>query len=310
MSVKRLMWGCGVVLLTVGLLGCSDDGTSAGGGESNAVSLISAQNVQSAKEAAEAVDKGNAAVTPADKARLGAVPASQTGNQDLGVAVVGSEATMDFDIDGDGSDNSVYVFTKATEPITFLIWDKEETCHIAWEEEAVAYQIQRGCGGTGDLIACSHPVGSDVFACNVCRTGAPCEACEVNGTTVDCPEEEVDDAPNNAPNNQPNNDAPLCDPPCGSGELCVDGVCQEVDQPDPVAQGECSESCLSQSLAVCCTTCGCEGEVICEPQCGSGFSWDCEIGCCFNYDSLECACPEGAQWDGEQFCCAVDGECQ
>lgn len=53
--------------------------------------------------------------------------------------------------------------------------------------------------------------------------------------------------------------------------------------------GPCEASCMEQSGAVCCTACGCQGEVQCQPVCDSATPWDCEIGCCFDYDLLECA---------------------
>jgi hypothetical protein len=47
--------------------------------------------------------------------------------------------------------------------------------------------------------------------------------------------------------------------------------------------GECDDACTT-----CCTTCGCAAED-CTPVCPAETPWDCEIGCCFNYDTLECA---------------------
>src|SRR5688500_16278866 len=57
----------------------------------------------------------------------------------------------------------------------------------------------------------------------------------------------------------------------------------------PVAM--CDSLCLSMPGAMCCTTCGCSAEVRCTPICPDGYTWDCEIGCCFDYDTLTCFGP-------------------
>ncbi len=73
---------------------------------------------------------------------------------------------------------------------------------------------------------------------------------------------------------------------CDSDETCTaDCGC---DADCPANTSECSDSCMAQSGAGCCTGCGCDFEVQCTPECGSGFQWDCEIGCCYDYEAHVC----------------------
>ena len=54
-------------------------------------------------------------------------------------------------------------------------------------------------------------------------------------------------------------------------------------------ESECDATCMAQSGAVCCTECGCEAAVWCQPVCGSSYMWDCELGCCYDYELQQCA---------------------
>lgn len=73
-------------------------------------------------------------------------------------------------------------------------------------------------------------------------------------------------------------------------------------------QGTCDPTCLEASGAYCCTTCGCSGSgPRCDPRCDAPYEWDCEIGCCFDYDTFECACPTGTSWDADKYCCTDTG---
>lgn len=55
-----------------------------------------------------------------------------------------------------------------------------------------------------------------------------------------------------------------------------------------VDSGPCDASCMSAPGAVCCTACGCTGEVKCMPDCAAPFQWDCELGCCYDYTAHVC----------------------
>ncbi len=55
------------------------------------------------------------------------------------------------------------------------------------------------------------------------------------------------------------------------------------------ATGPCEPSCMAQPDAVCCTQCGsCVGAAMCQPVCDAPFQWDCEVGCCFDYEAVMC----------------------
>lgn len=56
-----------------------------------------------------------------------------------------------------------------------------------------------------------------------------------------------------------------------------------------VETSPCDATCMAQTGAVCCTMCGCTAEVSCKPACTLPAKWDCEVGCCFDYDKLMCA---------------------
>ena len=78
---------------------------------------------------------------------------------------------------------------------------------------------------------------------------------------------------------------------CDVSEGCdADCECDEICE---VESGECSASCMAQSGAQCCTTCGgcneVEADLRCEPTCAEGFQWDCEVQCCFDYENTVCA---------------------
>jgi hypothetical protein len=57
---------------------------------------------------------------------------------------------------------------------------------------------------------------------------------------------------------------------------------------DGGAGGLCDPTCLAMPGAMCCTMCGCEAAVRCTPVCPSPSRWDCEVGCCFDYELLRC----------------------
>ena len=55
-----------------------------------------------------------------------------------------------------------------------------------------------------------------------------------------------------------------------------------------VDSGPCDATCMSAPGAVCCTACGCTGDVKCMPECASPYQWDCELGCCYDYTAHVC----------------------
>jgi hypothetical protein len=90
-------------------------------------------------------------------------------------------------------------------------------------------------------------------------------------------------------------DCGSCVPPavCGGGGVAnTCGVPSVVDagtlDPDAGSSGNCDPTCMAQSGAVCCKECGCTGTVLCYPVCESPYQWDCEIGCCYDYNTQQC----------------------
>ena len=81
---------------------------------------------------------------------------------------------------------------------------------------------------------------------------------------------------------------------CGGGGVAnACGVPTVVDAglpgPDASTSGNCDTTCMGQSGAVCCETCGCNGATVrCTPACESPYQWDCEMGCCFEYTTYTC----------------------
>jgi hypothetical protein len=245
---------------------------------------IGADALQAVTAAAPSPDeRDNAAVKVLEKARLAPVPLSSVNNRDLSAAAVGKEGTFSFDVDADGDADEVYAFTPNLEPVTFLAWSTPDLCHLAWTDSAGSWHLQGPCAGTEALVC--HD-GS----CGRCSASA-CEACEVSGQEIRC------DA---ASNNANNGDADAGDVPPS------DDVPQE-DVFVPDRPGECSIGCLSQADSYCCKACGCEGEVKCVPECATGTAWDCELGCCFDYQARACDCAFGSDWDPGQTCC-VDSQ--
>ena len=186
------------------------------------------------------------------------------------------------------------------------------------------------CEVSGDRIACAEPANNDTN--NV--TAADCEAvCEKYDTCGF-----LDDSSTSLSE---------CISICGDGQdLGTEGACilsedcstilnggcvssnndnnqtdagmdtdtdtdTDVDVRPDVDAGElsCDPSCLSQPGAQCCTEASCPAEIACYPVCSSGYQWDVEILCCFDYDTFECDCPSGTEWNPEVYCCMTDGEC-
>lgn len=65
----------------------------------------------------------------------------------------------------------------------------------------------------------------------------------------------------------------------------------------------CDVSCMATTDAICCTECGCSGEVLCYPVCAGGYSWDCEMQCCSN----EMGCESTSCTSHASYQCDSDG---
>lgn len=81
----------------------------------------------------------------------------------------------------------------------------------------------------------------------------------------------------------------------GAFVLVDKGVLEGTPEPEgepeggPDTFGQCSDSCLSASDQPCCLTCGGCAADACVPICPSGTDWDCELSCCFDYETTTCA---------------------
>jgi hypothetical protein len=257
MRERRALVG---LLLSLWAVGCGEDAKPAPTAPLPPAdgALVGADALTQALAAAPA-DRGNAAVKILERARIGAVPADAIGGRMLDQAVVGLEGSYSFDIDGDGANDELYVFTPNLEPVDFLAWSQGDQCFLAWREGDAAWLLLSACGGSeAGTIACQ---GEQCQRCPA--TG--CQPCEVANGEVRCASPEA-----------PDDDM-------GEPEADID---EDIFVPD--RPGECNLECVSQRGAFCCKECGCEGEIRCVPECRTGTSWDCEQGCCFNYTTFAC----------------------
>ncbi len=266
------------VVVALSLLACGEDATTPAPSTPPDTLVPVADTLSAALAAAPGVEeRGSAAITPLERAMVGAVPASVLGERDLTQAVVGKEGTFSFDINKDGNAQEIYVFTPDLEAITFLFWSEDAQCQIGWRDGEVSWVLSAPCEGEASeksTIVCQDT------SCSKCDTEGTCQTCAVSGSEVRC-EEAVEDEPD-----------------MGSDNADMD---EDIFVPD--RPGECHLECVSQSGAFCCKECGCQGEIMCQPECRTGYRWDCEVGCCFSYDTFSCDCPEGTSWDAEAYSC-------
>jgi len=273
-------------LVCVALAGCSDDSKGTVGDNSGAVSnsdlpapdaaLVSALKINAAvSNGLSAEGKENAALPDGlfARARLIDVKADLIGGRDLapGDGLVGQQATINYDIDEDDSNESIFVFVATLDMNAYLIWEDGDRCYLAWEDDLTdeGWLVTgpclsgEGADDTRDIVICS--LSDDTQTCQLCDFGDlrdedddVCAACTVSGLEARCSEPVAE---------------PMEEPDAGNSN----GVATA-----------CDSECMAQDGATCCTTCGCEGEVVCTPPCTDGLLWDCEFQCCFDYEVFEC----------------------
>lgn len=295
------MSGKHLVLFAISLLalaGCSSDDAAGGSGSSQPItatgSIVDGASVASAAMTASESDTEDAVIAPAAKARIGAVPRSASGNRDLSRELAGEEGTLEFDIDSDDELESLQIFIANIDNTVFMNWEDDDLCHLTWSQPATSWYAFSACGGGEDgTIVCQY---GEAVACTQCF-GDACSECQVRGDDIYCGDSaerllEQERAAEAA--DQPDVGVIDTGDDDGGGESDGGGGTDTVDLPDtPVevdAGGDnaCDPSCLSETMGVCCTTCGCDAEVVCRPVCGSGYTWDCEIQCCFDYEAQTC----------------------
>ena len=304
---RLIIRGLFATLLALSMVAsCSteEDGGGSGGEQQNEIeasgALIDGTGINSASQTAGALpETDDAVIAPAAKARIGSLPRSATGNRDLNRELAGEEGDLSFDIDGDGLVEELEVFIANIDDTVFMNWEDEAICHLTWSETGTSWYAFSPCGGdpVNGTIVCVYAAST---TCSQCLNDT-CSACEISGTEIYCGEaaeqlrqrwDEEDAGPDLAIDlNQPDvSEDPAEDVQVDREEDPVDPV--DIPTTD-VTSGACEPSCMNQSMAECCTSCGCDAEVQCYPICDSGFLWDCEIQCCYSYD-LNCCyddCP-------------------
>lgn len=179
--------------------------------------------------------------------------------------------------------------------------------------------VAAGCGGDGgksdepDAFVCTPtscataskdcgylPDGcGGVLQCGTCQGGETCggggvpNVCGVGTCTPTTCVAEGKDCGGISDDCSQVLDCGTCTAPeyCGGGgvpNVCGTAQYQDGGPPGPDASlGQCDPTCMAQSGAVCCRECGCSGTVRCYPDCGD-YTWDCEIGCCYDYQNHQC----------------------
>lgn len=302
--INRGLLAIFIVMPVVAACSTDEENGGSGGGSQTEVeasgALIDGDGIESASRTAGALpETDETTIAPAEKARIGDLPRSVTGNRDLSRELAGEEGDLSFDIDQDGLVEELEVFIANIDSTVFMNWEDEDLCHLTWSETGTSWYAFSPCGGdpVNGTIVCVYGATT---TCSQCLNST-CSACELSGTDIYCGEaaeqirqrwEEEDAGPDVTIDlNQPDLDEdPGEDVQVDRGEDPVEPV--DIPTAD-VTSGECDPACMEQSMAECCATCGCSAEIPCYPICDSGFLWDCEIQCCYSYD-LHCCyddCP-------------------
>jgi len=254
--------------------------------------LDEAQIQAGVAEAERVVGLRNVSQSPANLAGLGVIPADATPGVNLYQPSAGGATTLRYDIDSDGSDEDVQVFL-ASGGAAYLAWREEGHCRLTFRWNNIGWYFDAVCGEDGALV-CRYESAVECVLCDA-DLCAPCAVDELDLSFVSCeeivvPEPDVglDTAPDIVPglDTSPGEDVPIS--PDG-GSVLPDVPSEDTPADDTgTSPGGCEAECMSASEAICCTTCACAPDD-CRPACErSGYTWDCEVQCCFNYDLLEC----------------------
>lgn len=274
-------------VLCASFMTCSDDGPT-GPRVVHETTVLSAGTLSAGVAAAEqVVGARNASQSPAQLANLGVVPREATGSLDLYQPVGGTTTTLAFDIDDDGANEDITVFRVSGGP-ALLAWRDGESCFLAYQDEEAAWYIDSVCA-VDSAVVCRYTDGAPT--CQLCDA-ENCAECTVDATDVraiECYEivaPEPDVTPDVSSEDTDVPDAPDAGDDTGAPDVETDTSSDTTEFDVGVESGSCDPVCTS-SGAACCTTCGCAMDD-CTPVCSDGFQWDCEVACCFNYDTFEC----------------------
>jgi hypothetical protein len=259
-----------LLLLAACTADTADNGGGGGGSEvdSNGRVITTTLFNDAVDASSEIVNELDVSRILADEANIGSIAPGNIGNRDLAERIVGKEFDLSFDIDGNGQLESIYVFLERGDNITFMAWNDGSICHLAWQERSVAWYLFTPCGGGAPdgAIVCGAAASAEA-TCDQCLESGACESCRVSDSSnVYCEEEDEGE------------------PDMGGFDT---GRVEDVSE--DAGEAVCSSACMSASGAECCLGCSCLGEVVCRPECGSGFEWDCEIQCCFSSETFECS---------------------
>jgi hypothetical protein len=244
-------------------------------------------------EAETIVGARNSSNSPAGLAGLGMIPAEATPGLDIYLVAAGNVTTFEFDVDGDGAAEAINVFF-ASGGATYLAWREDGRCRLTFHWNNVGWFFDAECGEDGGLV-CRYEGGIECTLCDA-ELCAPCSFDDEEDPTKVACEEIVPPEPDPEPDVLIPPDIPredILDTDVGE-DISEDAPDTEPDvivepdtTPDVGPTGDCDPSCMAAPDATCCTTCGC-GSGDCTPVCNGNYQWDCEVGCCFDYDLLEC----------------------
>ena len=280
----RILLAC----LLVFVAACSGDDGPTGPRVVLETRVVDAATLAAGVDAAEqVVGARNASQSPAQLADLGRIPSAEAGPIDLYQVVGGTQTTMDFDIDDDGSPESLDIF-RTNSGLALLAWRDGESCHLAYDLDGDAWYFDGVCGVDSSVVC---RFGGEA-ACQLCdaENCAQCETDAADTRAISCfeivepePEPQPDvgvDATPDVDDDADSEDTDTTDAETPDVEFDV----TEDTGPTP---GSCDPVCLSNG-GTCCLSCGCSADD-CTPVCPDGFSWDCEQGCCFDFETFECA---------------------
>lgn len=298
MSTLRLSLSA---LVTASILACSgDDGTSSGPPVVLETRVLDSTHIEAATTETRGLAGRSSSQSAAQLGGLGTIAPEALVGADIYRARAGQSTNFEYDIDSDGDADSIDVFLVSSGP-TYLAWSEGGRCRLAYSWEDVGWYFDAECGQDGALV-CRYEGGAT--ACTLCddRYCAECTADESDPRLVAC-REIVEPAPEPEPEPEVGVDIgddagddvvdqPDATPDAPPEDVIEDSPVEDVviDAPptDTGSGGPCEASCMAAPGAVCCTTCGCAA-TDCLPACQrSGYTWDCEVQCCFNYDLLQC----------------------